>query len=208
MRTQRYLLFFIVVSLFLSSFAHAIPRQIIIIRHADKLDQEEAGPALSAKGLLRSLKFAFYFMDKFGEPDFIVAADDQKISGKEIAIRSIQTVAPLANMMQVRHPEKDYPILHPYPSDSYEDLADLLLTDPKFDDKLVLVCWSHKRIAKLVAALGVLSPVPVWPRHDYDTVYVLTWQDTQTPLFTEYKNQFPLRFEGDWQEVRKKLFGS
>ena len=48
----------------------AAPREIIIIRHADKLDQDETGPALSAQGVMRSLKFAFYFLDKFGEPDF------------------------------------------------------------------------------------------------------------------------------------------
>lgn len=190
-------------------FAFAAPREIIIIRHADKLELTESGPALSAQGIMRSIKFAFYFLDKFGEPDFIVAADDQKFNGKEIAIRSIQTVAPLANIMQSRYPENDYPIIHPYPSDSYEMLADYLLSDPKFQDKLVLICWSHQRIAKLASALGITQSIPTWPKLDYDTVYVLKYnRGGVVTEFNELKNQFPVKIKGSWPELRDKIFSS
>lgn len=188
---------------------YAAPREIIIIRHADKLDMTESGPALSAQGLMRSIKFAFYFLDKFGEPDYIIAADDQKSDGKEIAIRSIQTVAPLANMMQERVPNQDYPIIHPYPSDSYEELADFLLDGAKFNNKLVLICWSHQRIAKLAAALGVTQNIPEWPRLDYDTVYVLKYDRAgKLTEFVELKNQFSVRLKGSWPELRDKIFSS
>lgn len=189
--------------------AYATPREIIIIRHADKLDITQSGPALSAQGIVRSIKFAFYFLEKFGVPDYIIAADDQKSDGKEIAIRSIQTVAPLANMMQERFPNQDYPIIHPYPSDSYEELADFLLEETKFNDKLVLICWSHQRIAKLAAALGVTQNIPEWPRLDYDTVYVLKYDRAgKLTEFVELKNQFPVRLKGSWPELHDKIFSS
>lgn len=193
----------------ISSISYAAPREIIIIRHADKLDQMESGPTLSAQGIMRSIKFAFYFLGKFGEPDFIVAADDQKENGKEIAIRSIQTVAPLANIMQMRHAEDDFPIIHPYPSDGYQELAEHLLNDEKYDDKLVLICWSHQRIAKLATALGVTQTIPAWPRNDYDTVYIINYDSAgYFKKFTELKNQFPVRLQGSWAELRDKILPS
>lgn len=191
------------------SSARAAPREIIIIRHADKLDQTETGPTLSAQGIMRSIKFSFYFLDKFGEPDFIVAADDQKDNGKEIAIRSIQTVAPLANIMQARYPNKDFPIIHPYPSDSYQELANYLMNNEKFDGKLVLICWSHQRIAKLAMALGVTQPLPAWPKLDYDTVYKLDYDRVGNfKKFTELKNQYPVLMQGSWLELHNKIFNS
>lgn len=191
------------------SSVQAAPKEIIIIRHADKLDQTETGPTLSAQGTMRSIKFSFYFLDKYGEPDFIIAADDQKNNGKEIAIRSLQTVAPLANIMQARYPDHYYPIIHPYPSDSYQELADYLLNNEKFDGKLVLICWSHQRIAKLATALGVSQPLPAWPKLDYDTVYKLDYDRTGNfKKFTELKNQFPVRLQGSWLDLHNKIFNS
>jgi hypothetical protein len=189
--------------------AISAPREIIIMRHSDKLNSGEAGPALSAQGMMRSIKFAFYFLEKFGEPDYIIAADDQKSNGKEIAVRSIQTVAPLANMLQIRHPEFDFPIVHPYPSDDYQSLADYLLEEDQFDNKLVLICWSHQRIAKLAAALGVTQSIPAWPKLDYDTVYILKYDETGNLIkFTELKNQFPVQLKGSWEELHRLLFAS
>lgn len=204
MRLLMRLLFLIIILLSMSAFA--APREIIIIRHADKLNQDESGPALSARGMVRSIKFAYYFLEKFGEPDFIVAADDQKQNGREIAIRSIQTVAPLANMMQIKHPDSDFPIIHPFPSDSYEQLADHLLKDAKYNRKLVLICWSHQRIAKLAQALGVTDSIPAWPKYDYDTVYDIKFDSSgRVRAFKELKKQFPVDFEDSWPVLRAKL---
>ncbi len=189
--------------------ANATPKEIMIIRHTDKLIQDEPGPALSAPGLARSISFAFYFLKRFGEPDFIIAADDEKITGKEIAIRSIQTVAPLANLLQERHPNQPYPILHPYPSDNFQQLADDLLKQPMFNGKRVLICWSHQRIAKLTAALGVTDNIPDWPRPDYDTVYDLQFQSGLNKIaFTVLRNQFPVNTHLTWDMLNKSINGS
>lgn len=194
--------FVLCLCLLLTTATQATPKEIIIIRHADKLNQEESGPALSATGLIRSIKFSFYFLQKFGEPDFIIAADDQKENGRELAIRSIQTVAPLANIMQERYPEMDFPIIHPYSSDRYDLLAHFLLNDTQFDDARVLICWSHQRIAKLAFALGVQQTLPTWPKNDYDTVYVIRYAvSSHNPKFTELKNQFPINTNYTWEKL-------
>lgn len=201
---------FIWVMLLLSgmTIAHAAPKEIIIIRHTDKLLQDEPGPTLSAPGMARSISFAFYFLKRFGEPDYIIAADDKKESGKDIAIRSLQTVAPLANIMQERHPQVDYPILHPYPSDSYQQLANVLLTSSIFNGKRVVICWSHQHIAKLTAALGVTDNIPDWPRPDYDTVYYLQFQSGQNKVaITILRNQFPVNAHLTWDELNKNIIG-
>lgn len=185
----------------------AVPKQVILIRHADKLDQEETGPALSAQGVMRSIKFAYYFLDKFGEPDFIISADAKKSSGKEIAIRSLQTVAPLANMLASKYPMQGYPILHPYASEDYEDLARFVLEDSQFNGKSVLICWSHKRINKLAYELGVEQEIESWPKYDYDTVYIIHYHTGGTiKSFEILRNQFPVNLKGSWAELRDKLF--
>lgn len=188
--------------------AYAAPKEIIIIRHTDKLLQDEPGPTLSAPGLARSITFAFYCLKRFGEPDYVIAADDTNERGKDIAIRSLQTVAPLANIMQQRHPQQAYPILHPYPSESYQQLANELLNLPMFNGKRVVICWSHQLIAKLTAALGVTDNIPDWPRPDYDTVYYLQFQPGQNKVaFTILRNQFPVNAHLTWDELNKNIIG-
>ena len=200
---MRVIIFFIL-NLILTT-ALAAPREIIIIRHADKLDQDESGPALSATGMVRSIKFAYYFLQKFGEPDFIFSAGDTKDGGKEIAIRSLQTVAPLANIMQERHPEADYPILHHYSNNRYDLLAYDLLHNAIYNNKLIIICWSHQRIAKLAEALGVRSNIPEWPRSEYDTVYVLQYTSSSNANLTELKQQFPIRQAYTWEALRQQF---
>jgi hypothetical protein len=83
------------------------------------------------------------------------------------------------------------------------------LGNAKFDRARVLVCWSHQRIAKLAYALGVRDNIPAWPREDYDTVYVLKFDASgRVSNFSVLKNQFPVRLDGSWHELREKLFTS
>src|SRR5690348_9355788 len=94
-------LFSLIFVLFVSV-AKACPKQIIIIRHAEKLTQSHAGPFLSPQGQMRSLAFANYYLNKFHVPDFIVATnplEPKKLS----SMRELQTIAPLANELTARH---------------------------------------------------------------------------------------------------------
>lgn len=191
----------------LSSSVLAAPKEIIIIRHADKLDQEETGPALSAKGMMRSIKFAYYFLNKFGEPDYIFSADSKRPDGREVAIRSLQTVAPLANMLAIKHPDTGFEISHPYASVDYDDLAKELLENDDYNDATILVCWSHKRIPNLTKALGVTDYIEEWPRYDYDTVFVLQYDSYGAVRnFKILRNQFPVNVQDSWNVMRDRLF--
>lgn len=197
-----------IVFLVLSGSVVATPREIVMIRHADKLPLKgTAGPALTAKGVVRSVKFAYYFLNTFGEPDYIIAAGATKRSGKENSIRSLQTVGPLANMLAMKYPEKNYPILHPFASAQYKELAKFLLTDERFDNKLVLVCWSHSKINKIAHHLRVEQDIEPWPRETYDTVYDIQYhQDGDVSQFQVLENQYPINLRGAWSELRDRLF--
>jgi hypothetical protein len=184
------------------SFVYAAPREVIIIRHGDKLQQTETGPALSAKGEIRSIKFAFYFLNKFGVPDYMIAADPVDTQGKNSSIRPIQTLAPLANMLEEKYPEVDVPILHPYESSDYAKLAKYILDNKQFNGKLILICWSHGKIPDLAAKLGVNDPIPDWDKNDYDSVYVLNFDGSgKVKEFNILSNQYPVDFSGSWRDL-------
>lgn len=182
--------------------AFATPREIIIIRHADKLRQAEQGPSLSPKGIVRSLAFAFYYLDKFGEPDYIFATHPRGSLGKNTSMRELQTVAPLANMLALQRPNYGFPILHPYKNADFEELANYILNKKNFDGKQILICWNHKKIPLLAKKLGVKEPLPHWPTDDFDSVYVLQY-DRQGKLihFEILNQQYPVAFDGTWKAL-------
>ncbi|EKD69931.1 MAG: phosphoglycerate mutase [uncultured bacterium] len=192
--------------LLITPFVFAYPKEIIIIRHADKLVQNEPGPTLSAKGELRAIKFAFYFLDKFGEPDYLIAANAVSETGKNSSQRELETLAPLANILAERHSEKDIPILHPYTSNHYPKLVKYIFGTAKFDEKKILICWHHAKIKKLVEELGVKSNIDDWPDDDFDTVYDIHFTKLgKIENFEILKNQYPIQFNGSWRDIYNKL---
>lgn len=194
--------FLLLISLF-SAFTYATPREIILVRHADKLVQLDPGPTLSAKGYVRTLKFTNYFLKQFGEPDFIVAGDPKN---KDSSIRELQTIAPLVNILSQRHPNDSINILHPFTHDEYKDLANLLLSDNKFNDKLILICWRHTNIVPLAKALGVKDTLAPWPDDDYDSVFIIQYNRSgNIDKFSILHNQYPMSKDVTWDELAVKL---
>lgn len=202
---------FLVSSLVNSYPAFAVPSEIFIIRHADKLNKNP-GPALSPKGEIRAIAFAHYFMSKWQNhvPDFIFATNPEgdSINGlykKGKSIRQIQTVAPLVNILAEKYPNREFPILHPYRNTEYQKLAEDLLTESEFDNKRVLICWDHRLIPELAKKLGVPeSELKNWPKHDYDTVYYIKF-DGNKPQLTIYSKQYPVSISGNgsWENLYK-----
>ncbi len=191
-------------AMFLMIFCSAVfaaPKEIIIIRHGDKLSQPNPGPCLSPNGIMRSIEFAFYFLKKFGEPDFIFATDPAR---EDSSIRELQTVAPLANMLASKHPDSGFPILHPFVSKDYAKLAADLLQNKEYQNKTVLVCWNHTKIPQLAQELGVTQPIKKWHSEDFDSVYVLEF-DSQGKMqkFTRLKDQYPLASDSSWEKLQK-----
>lgn len=192
----------------ITSCGFAAPQTVYIIRHADKLSQAEPGPSLSAKGELRAIKFAYYFLNQFGEPDFLIAAAANHNTGNSSSQRTLETLAPLANILAERHPETDIPILHSYISDDYDKLVKHLLEDKKYDGKKVLICWHHGSINKMINGFGYKDNLPEWDNNDFDSVYVLHLSKSGNVKQLEHlEHQYPLEFNGSWQELLNKVSG-
>jgi hypothetical protein len=184
---------------FIINFAYATPRQIVLIRHTDKLPQHHTGPALSAKGYVRAVKLSFYFLNNFGEPDFVIAG---KPKGKDASIRELQSVGPLVNILAERHPDTGFSIFHPYTHDEYEKLTKFILNDKQFNNKLILICWRHTKIIELAKELGVKDKLKPWADDDYDSVYILDYEKSgKIHKFTILNNQYPMQNYLTWDAV-------
>ena len=131
------------------------PKAIYIIRHAEKPDSDSNSdsdadsnpdPNLTPKGIERAKALVHVIPDHFCTPDFIFATAPSKHSN-----RPIETVTPLAKALNM-------PILDPYASADFANLAHDLLTDPKYSAKTILICWHHGKLPALAQALGARLP--------------------------------------------------
>lgn len=176
---------------------YAVPKEIILIRHADKLDQAKPGPFLSPMGLVRAQQFATYYMSHFHEPDYIITTAHTHSSNREL-----QTVMPLVTQLAMRHPNGGQPILigDEYKHDKdkkhrskLENLYTDLLNDPKFDGKTILICWHHGEIPALLDGLGVTPHQHKLEDDNYDTVYDINFDKVQGVIkLSVLSNQYPV----------------
>ncbi|WP_144106674.1 histidine phosphatase family protein [Paraburkholderia sp. BCC1886] len=124
------------------------PKQILVMRHAEKPDNKhETG--LSEAGHRRADLLATYIPNTYGIPDYVYASSPTKRS-----VRPMQTVTPL--MQQDRlYWGKGVPLDISFPDSMAKELGERLLTHKHFVNKTVLVCWHHGYIPELIKALGV-----------------------------------------------------
>lgn len=115
---------------------------VLLTRHAEKTD-DPLDPFLSPEGLLRAAKLADYIPRKFGTPAVIFASAISKRSR-----RSYQTIKPLSQAHGIT-------IDTSFAGRDYRALAHRLLTKPRYDGKLVLVCWHHGSMPLLAQALKI-----------------------------------------------------
>ncbi len=184
----------------------ATPKEIVIVRHADKW-AEHSGPALNPTGYARAINFAFYFLQQFGPPDYVVSTSPYKFSSNySRSIREMQTIAPLVNILTTKKTTRDFFILDPYPPADYRQLAKWLLEKSKFNNQLVLVCWDHRSIPKLAKKLGVKQQLPTWPEGDFDSVYILKYnQSGQLASFKILHHQYPTKEIKNWAAIKEIL---
>ena len=187
----------------------ATPREVVIVRHADKWKSTHTGPNIDPTGYSRAVNLAFYFLGKFGKPDyiFVPAPVNNSPFSYERSMRPIQTVSPLANILSKEaHDPGGYDLSYPFKSTAYMKLAQLLLTSPNYKNALILICCDHYNVPALAKALGVNQKLPVWPARDFDTVYVLKFsRDGKLASFQLLNNQYPTKPIKSWKEVQKKL---
>jgi len=118
------------------------PRQIVILRHAEKPD-DPRDPDLSPEGDARAQMLATLIPRRFPNPDRLFCATRSRHSN-----RPYDTLAPLAQALGMALDER-------YADDGYAELAADLLQKPKYADKLIVICWHHGHIPDLALSLGV-----------------------------------------------------
>src|SRR5262245_44923720 len=171
------------------------PSQILIIRHGEKLgdssDDQVGGPDLSIAGFARAVALPALFVPqnqelscnlvqnagftgtyikigaqgsppRFSTPDFLFATQASQNSN-----RPIETITPLSVALGLSYNDS-------YADSDYKNLATAVLTDSKYGNKVILICWHHGKIPKLAKALGVSSP-PDWPDPVFDRVWKITY---------------------------------
>lgn len=152
------------------------PAQIILIRHADKpADPED--PHLSQAGVQRAQRLVPFIttdpaMTRFGLP---VAVFATRTTTQGTGLRTQETVAPLATALKL-------PVQTPFLGQEYAALAKLILAEPAYAGKTILICWNHSEIPRLAAALGVTQDLPKWKGSVFDQVYMITYHDGQAVL--------------------------
>lgn len=147
------------------SSALATPKNVIIIRHAEKI---QGGNRLNLKGYERSAALPYYFSGTplYNDPAtthiFATALEEPDSS-----VRPIQTCTPIASHYKI-------PLNIDFKHTEVEKLAQEILKNPKYNDSTVLICWSHGHIRPLVLALGGEDPGK-WSKEIFDQVYLLTY---------------------------------
>lgn len=143
--------------------ARTYPAQVLIIRHAEKPAGDS--PDLSPRGKERARALYNLFRSSkarprsFPTPDFIFATRD---SGK--SHRPRETVTPLASRLETKIDDR-------YANADFELLAKELLSNPKYEGKVVLICWHHGKAQDLAAKLGAVAP-----KHWKDSVFDRVWR--------------------------------
>lgn len=161
---------FLLLAAFVST-AIAKPKNIIIIRHADRPLEDNC---LSLQGLERSAALGYYFAGTplYNTPP--IAHIFAEFKGKESSsIRSIQTCTSIANHLKL-------PLNANYYPKEIDKFSKDILTNPKYNDSTVLICWNHSGITPLVRALGGEDPGK-WKHDVFDLVYMLTYEGEAKP---------------------------
>jgi phosphohistidine phosphatase SixA len=143
------------------------PRIVMIIRHAEKPDDSDGSkdPNLSKQGFARADALAKVIPDHFVKPDFLIATKKSKGSN-----RPVETITPLSKAI---HEE----IESNFKDEEFEQAAHEVLTDSKFDGKVVLIAWHHGKIPELAKALGVKDCPDKWNSAVFDRVWQITYEN-------------------------------
>ena len=152
----------------------ATPAQVIILPQAEI----DGFGNLTQQGLERAGALAGFItlttnLTKYGVPIAVYAARPTPTSPTPPFLPTdktqacIQTVAPTAQVLKL-------PIHSGFSKIQDNKVASLILEDPDYDSKNVLICWRNDAIQALATALGVASP-PSFPQNVYNIAWVITF---------------------------------
>jgi hypothetical protein len=140
------------------------PKQILIVRHAEKNDNK-SDIHLNARGYARAAALPTLFPARFDTPEFLFASKQSAHSN-----RPLETITPLARALRLQ-------IDNTFTNEDYAGLARHVLGKPVYAGKTVLICWHHGNIPALARALGIKDASAPWPEMQFDRVWRITFAD-------------------------------
>jgi len=156
--------------------AGAQPAQIILLRHAEKLD-DPAAVNLSPRGEERALALVSLLgrRSPFTSNAPVVALYATRVTKHDHSRRTGETLAPLSK-------DLDLPVNTLIDSDNYSVLATRVLNNPAYRGKTVIICWTHHDIAQLAGALGVRPPPAPWKDKTFDRLWIIAYREGRAEL--------------------------
>ncbi len=170
-------LFATVVMAFSGLNVEATPAQVIVLRHAEKID--DTNPNLSPRGQQRAAALVDFILTHpklsvFGPPVAIFATEPR--SGG--SLRAIQTVTPLADKLGVL-------INSDFAKKEVIALVSSVLQNPKFDHRTVVISWVRDFIPSVVRQFGAHAAPLTWESNIFDRVWVLKWSSSGEVSFED-----------------------
>ncbi|CRM09387.1 MULTISPECIES: histidine phosphatase family protein [Pseudomonas] len=166
---------------------------LVFLRHAEK----PAGGLgqLNCQGLNRAMNLATLLPEKFGNADFVFAAnptrnvEEGEQDNSYSYIRPLMTISPSAIKLGL-------PVNINFSANDTSDLADELVED-KYHNATIYTAWSHGYLPELInkvasEASGEKHTITDdWSGSDYDTLYVLTltWHNGKASLLSRNYKQ-------------------
>lgn len=165
---MKYLILLVSFSLIGAS-AWATPAQVLIIRHGEKISDDETG--LSPKGKKRAEALVSFFKNdpsvtQFGPPVAIYAAAPKH---EDSSNRAYETVAPTARALHLK-------VIMDFDKGDPKRLAEEVLEEEQYDGRTVLISWVHDRIPKLAEKFGAKRVPDEWDGDRFDRVWRITFR--------------------------------
>jgi hypothetical protein len=150
--------------------------KVVFIRHGEKPDK---GDNLSCKGLNRSLQLPAVLNRKFKTFNSVFVPT---LSGGRSTkhARMYQTIVPYAVQQNLN-------INSTYDAD---DIPGITAAIKKAGGSILLV-WEHKNISKIIKALGVKDVIDKWEDNDFDSIWVVTFNNGIGTLTKETESLNP-----------------
>lgn len=166
---------------------------LVFLRHAEK--PGEGLGQLNCQGLNRALDLASVLPERFGDADYVFAANPSRHveeGSQDLRysyIRPLMTITPSAIRLGL-------PVNIDYSANDTDALAEELLSN-KYRNATVYTAWSHGYLPELIntvagKALGEERVITEdWSGDDFDTLYVLTltWHDGKATLLSRNVRQ-------------------
>lgn len=166
---------------------------LVFLRHAEK--PGEGLGQLNCQGLNRALDLATVLPEKFGNADYVFAANPSRHveegsrDDSYSYIRPLMTISPSAIKLGL-------PVNIDFGANDTDDLAEELMSD-KYRNATVYTAWSHGYLPDLINAVAgkALGEDQVitedWNNNDFDSLYVitLTWRDGKASMLSRNYRQ-------------------